>query len=155
MPSRDDVGHRREVVGRRRARARAALAHHVGAHRAVRHLRADVDRARPLGERVEVLGERLPAPVDALAQRGAGDVLDALHQLDQPLLAAGVHRREADAAVAHHDRGDAVPARRRELRVPGGLAVVVRVHVDEAGRDQQAVGVDLSRAGAVDASRPR
>ena len=34
-------------------------------------------------ERVHVLGERLPAPRDALGERGAGDVLDALHQLDQ------------------------------------------------------------------------
>ena len=39
------VGHRRDVVGRRRLVARAALAHHVGAHGAVRHLRADVERA--------------------------------------------------------------------------------------------------------------
>ena len=69
-------------------------------------------RARRVVERVEVLGEALPVPVDALVQRGAGDVLDALHQLDEEALAAGAHRREADAAVAHHDGGDAVPARR-------------------------------------------
>jgi hypothetical protein len=50
---------------------------------------------------------------------------------------------EADAAVAHHDRGDAVRRRRDEPMVPGGLAVVVRVDVDEAGRDGQAAGVDL------------
>ena len=54
----------------------------------------------------------------------------------------GAHRREPDAAVAHDHGGHAVPARRREQRVPGGLAVVVRVQVDEAGREQQAVGVD-------------
>ena len=75
-------------------------------------------------------------------ERGAGDVLDALHQPDEPLVLVGAHRREADAAVAHHHRGDAVPARRREQRVPGDLAVVVRVDVDEAGRDEHAVGVD-------------
>ena len=40
----DDARHRLDVVGRRRLVARAALAHHVAAHRAVRHLRADVDR---------------------------------------------------------------------------------------------------------------
>ena len=61
-------------------------------------------------ERVEVLGERLPLPLDALVQRGAGDVLDALHQLDEPVLLAGPHRGEADAAVADHDGGDAVAA---------------------------------------------
>ena len=50
---------------------------------------------------------------------------------------SGAHRREADAAVAHHDGGHAVPARRREQRVPRDLAVEVRVDVDEAGRDEQ------------------
>ena len=83
---------------------RAPLPHRVRAHRAVRHLHADVDRERAAVERVEVLGERLPAPVDALGQRGAGDVLDALHQADEPLLVARAHRREPDAAVARRRR---------------------------------------------------
>ena len=42
-------------------------------------------------------------------------------------------RRETHAAVAHDDSGRAVPGRRRDLRVPGDLAVVVRVHVDPSG----------------------
>ena len=54
------------------------------------------------------------------------------------------HRREADAAVAHHQRRHAVPARRRQHRVPGDLPVVVRVHVDPAGRDQEILRVDLA-----------
>ena len=86
-----------------------------------------------------------------VGQRGAGDVLDAFHQPDEPVVLVGLHRREADAAVAHHDGGHAVPARRREHRVPGDLAVEVRVHVDEAGRDEHAVGVDrLARAGVLE-----
>ena len=120
------------------------------AHRAVRHLRADVEHLRRAVDRVEVLGEVLPLPLDALGERGAGDVFDAFHQADEPVVLVGLHRREADAAVAHHDRGDAVPARRREQRVPGDLAVEVRVHVDEAGRDERAVGVDRLARGAVD-----
>ncbi len=95
-----------------------ALAHHVGAQGGVRHLGGDVDGTRRLVERVEVLGEALPVPVDALVQRGAGDVLHALHQLDQEVLGAGAHRREADAAVAHDDGGDAVPARRGDAPGP-------------------------------------
>ena len=59
-------------------------------------------------------------------------------RLDQPLLRARAHRREADAAVAGDDGGDAVPRRRLDDRVPGDLAVVVRVEVDEAGRDEHA-----------------
>ena len=54
----------------------------------------------------------------------------------------GAHRREAEAAVADHDRRDAVPARQRAVRIPEQLRVVVRVQVDEAGRDDQAVGVE-------------
>ena len=40
-----------------------------------------------------------------------------------------------DAAVAHHDGGDAVPRARGDPRIPGDLRVVVRVDVDPAGRD--------------------
>ena len=59
-------------------------------------------------------------------------------------------RGEADAAVAHRDRRDAVDRRRRDDRVPGDLAVEVGVDVDEPGRDQEAVGVDLPGAPLVD-----
>ena len=96
-------------------------------------------------QHVEVFGEALPLPVDALGKRRAGDVLDALHQLDQELVVLGPHRREADAAVAHHRGGDAVPAGGRQQRIPGGLAVVVGVDVDEAGGDDHA-GARRSRA---------
>ena len=59
-------------------------------------------------------------------------------------------RGEPDAAVAHDDGGHPVPARRRDLRVPGGLAVVVGVDVDPARRDEEAVGVDDAAGRAVD-----
>ena len=55
-------------------------------------------------------------------------------------------RREADAAIAHHHRGDAVPAGRRQLAVPGRLAVIVGVDIDEAGRHQRACGVEFAPA---------
>ncbi len=128
------------------------LTHHVGAQRGVRHVRADVERARHALERVEVLGERLPVPLDALVERGAGDVLDALHELDQLLAAVGAHRREADAAVPEECGRHAVPARRREVRVPGGLTVEVRVHVDEPGRDERTVGIELAAGESADAA---
>ena len=96
------------------------------------HLGGEVDVVGAAVERVEELGEGLPGPRQALVQRGAGDVLDALHQLDEALVVGRADRREADAAVAGDDRGDAVPRRRAEPVVPGGLAVVVHVDVDEA-----------------------
>ena len=46
----------------------------------------------------------------------------------------GARRRDREAAVAGDDRRDAVPARRREPRIPEHLRVVVGVDVEEAGR---------------------
>ena len=137
--------------GRGRLALGAALAHHVEAQRAVGHVGGEVDVVVAAVERVEELGERLPGPRQALVERGAGDVLHALHELDEPVVVGGPHRREADAAVAGHDGGDAVPRRRDEAVVPGGLAVVVHVDVDEARGDEQAVGVELLGGAAVDA----
>src|SRR5204862_4697454 len=50
---------------------------------------------------------------------------------------------EADAAIAHDCRGDAVLRGRRDVLAPGDLAVIMGVYVDETGRDQFALGVDL------------
>ena len=121
---------------------RAALAHHVAAQRAVRNLGADVDGPRDAVEHVEVFGERLPAPGDPLAQRGAGDVLDAFHELDEPVALVLGDRGEADPAVAHDDGRDAVQRRGFQHRIPGGLTVVMAMDVDESGGDDPAVGLD-------------
>ncbi len=100
MAARTCVGHRGDVVGGGVLVRRAALAHHVDPQRSVREEGGDVEREPAPVERVEVLGERLPLPLDALVERGAGDVLDAFHQLDQPRLLPGADGGEADAAVA-------------------------------------------------------
>ena len=78
-----DATHRDDLVGGRRIAVRAALAHDVEPHRAVRHLGRDVDVVRVTLDRVEVVGEALPVPLQAFVQRRARDVLDALHQRDQ------------------------------------------------------------------------
>ena len=83
-------------------------------------------------------------------QHRAGNVLDPFHQLDEQIVIAGSHRREADAAVAHHRCGDAVIAGRRHAVGPGRLAIVVGVNVDEARRDQRPCRVDLSTTTAGD-----
>src|SRR5438132_5150324 len=93
-------------------------------------------------ERVEILGERLPIPLDAFGESRAGNVFGAFHQLDQPLLATFGHRGEPDTSVAGDDGGDTVAGRRVEQFIPGGLAVVVRVHIDEPWRDEKTAGVD-------------
>ena len=86
---------RRCRAARRVLVARAALPHHVEPQRGVRQEGGDVHRVLVALQRVEVLGERLPLPLDALVQRGAGDVLDALHQLDERRFLSGAHRGEA------------------------------------------------------------
>ena len=112
----------------------------------MRYLTGDVDRMRMTGHRVEVLGVAFPVPLDALVQRGAGDVLDAFHQRDQPLVLVGTDGGESDAAIAHHGGGHTLPARRRQVGIPRDLAVIVRVDVDEAGCHQQTRGIDLVAA---------
>ncbi len=111
-----DAGHGRDVVGGGGLVARSAVAHHVATHCTVGHLRADVEHEGLRVEEVEEFGKGLPAPADALRQRGAGDVLHALHEADQPLVTVGCGRREAHTAVPHHHRGHPVPTRRGERR---------------------------------------
>ena len=94
---------------------------------------------------VEVLAVRLPVPAQPGHDALGRDVLDRLHQPRQELAVLGLAGREGDAAVAHHDRGDAVPAGRGRQRVPADLRVEMSVDVDEAGRDQRALGVDHAR----------
>jgi hypothetical protein len=66
----DDLRHCGElIVGRHVVLRVAALAHHVRAHGRVRHLRADVDRARHPLEGIEVFGERLPIEAHAFGER--------------------------------------------------------------------------------------
>ena len=122
----------------------AAIAHDVEAQCAVWQLGGDVDRAVHRGQGVEIVGEGLPIELHALAQHGAGDIFDAFHQVDQVARGTRPHRGEADAAIAEHRRGDAMPRAGRDERIPGRLAVVVRVDVDEARRHDQARGVDLA-----------
>ena len=146
----DQLGHALDVVVGGGLVGRAPLAHHERAHRAVRDLRGDVDRARDAVERVEVLGDDSQSHLMASRNDVPGMPSTPSMSPIEPVVAVGGGGREPDAAVAHDHGGDAVPDRRREQRVPGDLAVVVRVHVDEAGRDGEAGGVDLVAARLVD-----
>ncbi len=120
----------------------AALAHDIDAQRMMRDLRRDIDRPRHAGQRVEIIREALPFPVQSFGQGRAGDVLDGFHQVDQLGAVLLAHRREADAAIAEQDRRDAMPGGGGQHRVPGRLAVVMGVDIDPAGGDQQPVGLD-------------
>ncbi len=84
----DDARHGRDVVPGGLLVAGAAVAHRVPANSAVGDLRAEVDCEITLLDGVEVLGEAFPLPCDAFGQGAARNVLDALHQLDEPLFAS-------------------------------------------------------------------
>ena len=103
------VGHCRDIARCGVLVVGAALAHHVEPQCSVGYLRGNVDVVGAGVDGIEELGERVPVPRKALVKRSARDVLDPFHQLDQLAVIGVVHRRETDAAVAHHDRRDAVP----------------------------------------------
>jgi hypothetical protein len=88
-------------------------------------------------------------------QRHTGDVLDPLHELDESFVILWNDRCEADPAVPCDDGGHSVPTRWRELLVPGGLTVVVGVDVDETGKYQVPISVDLALAAPVDPTHLR
>ena len=106
---------------------------------------------RRAAEGVEIFGEGLPVPRQAFRHaRARGCPRRLPSRLISVVLVLRPAGREADAAVAHHHGGDAVARRGREALVPGRLAVVVGVDVDEARRHELALGVDLLAARAGD-----
>ena len=99
---------------------------------------------------LEVVAERLPVPRQALLQRRERDALDPGHQPGEVVDVLVGGGREREAAVAAEHGGDAVHRRRARGRVPQQLRVVVRVQVDEAGRDHEIGRVDRARRALVD-----
>ncbi|OWK28909.1 hypothetical protein SPDO_27450 [Sphingomonas dokdonensis] len=128
----------------------AALSHHIDAQRAVRHLDGDVDVVRQLVDRVHIFAEAFPLPRQPFVQRGAGDVLDPLHQANQRVVILRADGREADAAIADDDGGGAQRGGRVHPGGPGDLAVIMGVDIDPAGGDELAGRVDFAFAGAAD-----
>src|SRR5262249_5258803 len=92
-------------------------------------------------QRREVFWKALPLPPNAVSQSSTGDVLDTLHQADQPTAPLGPDRGKADSTVSHHHSRDAVPTGWREPRIPGGLPIVMSMNVDPTGCYQKAVSV--------------
>ena len=76
------------------------------------------------------------------------DRLDVDQVAHRDLARSGLAGRDADAAIAHHHRGHAVPRRGRERAVPADLRVVVRVRIDEARRHDEPARVDGALAPA-------
>ena len=95
---------------------------------------------------VEVLGEALEGPWNAGLEGLDRHALDVLEGAGDGGAVLGPGRGDAEATVAHHHRGHAVPAGGCEVAVPQHLGVVVGVDVDEAGSQYEPVEVDLGGA---------
>ena len=119
--------------------------HHPRQQRRDRNVRQDVHRLGTAIDAVEKFGEGGPIPRHPGLHRGVRNRFDARHREHRALAALGMHRGEAEAAVADHDRRDAVPARDGAVRIPEQLRVVMGMQIDEAGRDDQSRGVDRLR----------
>ena len=93
-------------------------------------------------EHRHVVAEALEIPGDTLAQGVEVHTFDDGEIADDEV--AGLRRRghDAEAAIAHHRGGDTERRRGRERCIPGHLRVVVRVNVDDARRQSEAVGID-------------
>ena len=101
--------HRFEVVRRGLLRERP-LAHHVSAQRGMAHVGGVVDALGRAVDRVEVLREGLPRPLDPGLHRLGRDVLGALEVAHHQQLVLLRARRQRKPAVAHHHRRDTMPA---------------------------------------------
>jgi len=146
-----DLTHTRQIVFGGQF-AERAFAHHVHAQRRMADVGAVVDALGQALHVGEIFSKGLPLPVDAFDHRRGGNVLDRLETAREPLALIGLARRQRKATVAHEDAGDTVPARTCAHRIPGHLRVHVGVPVNEAGRDDQSVGVDGACRGLIDSS---
>ncbi|MGX1118375.1 hypothetical protein RKD37_003738 [Streptomyces ambofaciens] len=109
-----------------------------GAHRALRDQVGRVDRDAPV-QPVQVLADRPPVEVDVVARAvPPGD--RAAHLAE----GAVVDRRVRQPVLADDLQGDALRGLGAVVGVPQQCQVAVGVHVDEAGGEDQALGVQLA-----------
>ena len=141
----DEVGHPDPLLGAHGS-LEGCSSHHPVADRRVAdeggHVRPD---SAPL-ERAQVPVEVLPGPRDAGSQRLERHSLDEEEEAHQDVAIRLTAGSDREPAVPHHDRRDAVPGRRARGGIPEELAVVVRVDVDEARREDETCGVQLDVA---------
>ena len=93
-------------------------AHHVGAQRRVPGEDGDVQRAPLPLEHVEILGDGLEVPADALAQHVERHAFHLREVAHHELAVAAAAGRDGEAAVADHRGGDAERGRGRDAADP-------------------------------------
>ena len=116
------------------------LAHCVLPYGILADQAADVHADSAL-EVTQVLPERLPPPGNTRLEHRARHSLDADEILNRGITVFGSAGSQGETTVAHDDARHAVEAQRGCQRVPADLGVHVRVVVDEAGGDDETIGV--------------
>ena len=109
-----------------------------------------VDPLRRLVDRVEILREAVPGPLDPRLHRRGRNVFGPLQIAHHQQLVLLRTRRQGKTAVPHHHRRDAMPARARTEAVPEDLRVHMRMAVNKAGGDDMPVGFDHFIGGPAD-----
>jgi hypothetical protein len=117
------------------------FSHHDAADRGVADEKAGVHRDATL-QAIEVLAEAPPVPGNARLEGLERHALDPREHPHEVRARLGDERRDREAAIPAHDGGHAVEGGRAQDRVPEDLRVVVRVDVDEPGRDDLPARVD-------------
>jgi hypothetical protein len=120
----------------------ALEAQHPDQERSHRNVGQHVHGLRAAVDAVEELGIGDPVPRQPAPHRLVRDRLDPGHGEHRTLTHLRSHRREAEAAVPDHHRRHPVPAGERQVRIPEQLRIVVRVEIDEAGRDDHPARVE-------------
>src|SRR5690242_21673837 len=95
----------------------------------------EIDSRAAFLRRIEKLRERLPIPGNALVEGFVGNSLDVSQVPGSNLARFRLARCDANAAIAHYDRGNAMPGGAANQWVPANLGIVMSVRVDEAGAD--------------------
>jgi hypothetical protein len=133
--------HRLEIVFVGRL-LEGALAHHIRAQRRMADVPGVIDALGQGFQAVEEFRERRPLPLDAGVHGFRRDVLGPLEVANDHVTVGGRAGGEREAAVAHHDAGDAVPARAGPEGIPEDLSIHVGVAVHETRRHHLAVGIE-------------
>ena len=142
----DNARHFGDIIGGGNCARHLTVAQHIGANRAVRNVGGNVNGARQFFQCGQIFGEGFPVPLHPLSECRAGNILNALHQADQPFVAVGARRGKSDTAIAHDNGGNAVPAGRSHFGVPSRLSVIMRVDVNKSGGDDFSARVNFFAA---------
>ena len=137
--------HLLDLVGRRGALVRR-VAHDEEPQGGMTDVGGEIEARAAAADRVEIFGEGLEIPDDARGQGRGVHVLDVLERVHDHVVMLRPGGRDREAAVARDHRGHTLVRRRPQCRIPEHLGVVVRVDVDETGRDCTAGRVELALA---------